>query len=40
MGTTFEYGDVPADLVEQVDSLREQMLEAAAEADDELWTAT
>ncbi len=36
MGTTFEYGDVPADLVEQVDSLREQMLEAAAEADDEL----
>ena len=36
MGTTFEYGDVPADLIEQVDSLREQMLEAAAEADDEL----
>jgi len=36
MGTTFEYGDVPDDLVEQVDSLREQMLEAAAEADDEL----
>jgi len=36
MGTTFEYGDVPADLVDQVDSLREQMLEAAAEADDEL----
>ena len=36
MGTTFEYGDVPADLVEQVDSLREQMLEAAAEADDDL----
>ena len=33
MGTTFEYGDVPADLVEQVDSLREQMLEAAAEAE-------
>ena len=36
MGTTFEYGDVPDDLVEQVDTLREMMLEAAAEADDEL----
>ena len=36
MGTTFEYGDVPADLVDQVDTLREMMLEAAAEADDDL----
>lgn len=29
-------GDVPADLQDQVQSLREQMIEAAAEADDEL----
>ncbi len=36
MGTTFEYGDVPADLQDQVDEMREFMMEAAAEATDEL----
>ncbi|WP_435214278.1 elongation factor G [Luminiphilus sp. nBUS_16] len=36
MGATFEYGDVPADLVDQVSEMRESMMEAAAEANDEL----
>jgi elongation factor G len=36
MGTTFEYGDVPADMVDQVNEMRESMVEAAAEANDEL----
>ena len=35
-GMTFEYQDVPADLVDQVDEMREYMIEAAAEANDEL----
>ena len=35
MGATFEYGDVPADLVDQVNEMREHMMEAAAEANDE-----
>ena len=36
MGTTFVYGDVPDDMVDQVGEMREFMLEAAAEADDDL----
>ena len=39
MGATFEYGDVPADLVDQVSEMRESMMEAAAEANDELMEA-
>ena len=39
MGATFEYGDVPADLVDQVSEMREHMMEAAAEANDELMEA-
>ena len=39
MGATFEYGDVPADLVDQVGEMREYMMEAAAEANDELMEA-
>ena len=39
MGATFEYGDVPADLVDQVNEMREHMMEAAAEANDELMEA-
>jgi elongation factor G len=35
-GMTFEYGDVPADMVDQVDEMREYMIESAAEASDEL----
>ena len=35
-GMTFEYGDIPADLQEQCESMREQLTEAAAEANDEL----
>ena len=35
-GTTFEYGPVPADLVEQCDEMREYLIEAAAEANDDL----
>ncbi|NOR40742.1 MAG: GTP-binding protein, partial [Gammaproteobacteria bacterium] len=35
-GMTFEYADVPADMVEQVAEMREYMIEAAAEANDEL----
>ena len=35
-GTTFEYGPVPDDLVEQCDEMREYLIEAAAEANDEL----
>jgi elongation factor G len=35
-GMTFEYGEVPADLVDIVEEMREQMIEAAAEATDEL----
>ena len=39
MGATFEYGDVPADLFDQVGEMREYMMEAAAEANDELMEA-
>ncbi|MEH6559738.1 MAG: elongation factor G [Oceanicoccus sp.] len=35
-GMTFEYGDVPAELQAQCDEMREYMVEAAAEATDEL----
>lgn len=36
MGMTFTYEDVPADLQSQAEELRNEMVEAAAEADDEL----
>ncbi len=36
MGMTFEYDEVPAELAAQVEVMREFMVEAAAEADDEL----
>ena len=39
MGATFEYGEVPADLVDQVGEMREYMMEAAAETNDELMEA-
>lgn len=39
MGMTFEYADVPADLEDRVAEMREFMMEAAAEADDELMNA-
>jgi elongation factor G len=35
-GMTFEYAEVPADMVDEVQEMREQMIEAAAEATDEL----
>ncbi len=35
-GMTFEYADVPADLVDEVEEMREFMIEAAAEATEEL----
>ena len=35
-GTTFEYGPVPDDLIDQCDEMREYLVEAAAEANDEL----
>ena len=38
-GTTFEYGPVPYDLVDQCDEMREYLVEAAAEANDELMDA-
>ena len=38
-GTTFEYGPVPDDLVDQCDEMRECLVEAAAEANDELMDA-
>ena len=38
-GTTFEYGPVPDDLVDQCDEMREYLVEAAAEANDELMDA-
>ena len=34
MGMTFEYGDIPADMVDQCAEMREFLVEAAAEADD------
>jgi elongation factor G len=38
-GTTFEYGPVPDDLVDQCDEMHEYLVEAAAEANDELMDA-
>ena len=38
MGMTFEYEDIPADLEDRVAEMREYMVEAAAEATDELMT--
>ena len=35
-GMTFEYEDIPADLVDQCEEMREAMVEAAAEANEEL----
>jgi len=35
-GMTFEYADVPADLVDTVNEMREYVIESAAEANDEL----
>jgi elongation factor G len=35
-GTTFEYGDIPAELQSTAQEWREKMVEAAAEADEEL----
>jgi len=35
-GMTFEYGPIPADLREQCEALREQLIEAAAESSDAL----
>ena len=35
-GSTFEYTDIPEDLVTKCDSLREELVEAAAEANEEL----
>ncbi len=37
-GMTFDYGEVPADLVDKVAELREYMVEAAAEANEDLMT--
>jgi elongation factor G len=35
-GMTFEYGDIPADALDKCEQMREYMVEAAAEASDEL----
>jgi elongation factor G len=35
-GMTFEYGDIPADMLDECESMREQLIEVAAEANDEL----
>jgi elongation factor G len=35
-GMTFEYSEIPADLLDECEALREQMVEAAAEATEEL----
>ncbi len=36
MGTNFEYGDIPADMVDQCQEYHEQLVESAAEANEEL----
>jgi elongation factor G len=36
MGMTFEYADIPEDMVEQCEEMREYLVEAAAEATEEL----
>ena len=38
MGMSFEYEDIPADLVDKAAEMREYMVEAAAEANEELMT--
>jgi elongation factor G len=38
MGMSFEYADIPADLVDKAAAMREYMVEAAAEATEELMT--
>lgn len=35
-GMTFEYQDIPADLLDECEAMREELVEAAAEASDEL----
>ncbi len=35
-GMTFDYADIPADVADECEALREQLVEAAAEANDEL----
>ena len=35
-GMSFEYGDIPADIADECETLREQLMEAAADADEEL----
>ncbi len=35
-GMTFEYGEIPEDMLDECQVMREQLVEAAAEADDEL----
>jgi len=35
-GTTFEYGDIPADMQDQCDKMREYLIESAVEASEEL----
>ncbi len=39
MGTTFEYGDIPADILDRCQELHEEMVEAAASANEELMDA-
>ena len=39
MGTAFEFAEIPAELQEQAATLRDQMIEAAAEADESLLEA-
>jgi elongation factor G len=36
MGTAFEFAEIPAELLDQAQSMRDEMIEAAAEADEEL----
>ena len=36
MGMTFEYGDIPADLLDKCEEMREYLVESAAEANEEL----
>ncbi|MGI9290651.1 MAG: elongation factor G [Gammaproteobacteria bacterium] len=36
MGVNFEFADIPADLIDQAQSMREKMIEAAAEGDEAL----
>ena len=36
MGMTFEYGEIPADLQEKCEEMREYLVESAAEASEEL----